>query len=127
MRVIDTYTFYYGTKIPFSEILDRIHRFFADQGLKSERFMYYFEDIAQYKPVDGDAQNTEALKCVFSTHGCERILKDCPELGNIRYKQNPYNDRFSFLTNLDRESFPEGKILPLMKKIHKNEFSKDTK
>ena len=49
MRVIDTYTFYYGTKIPFSEIPDRIHRFFTDQGLKSERFMYYFEDIAQYK------------------------------------------------------------------------------
>ena len=119
MRVIDTYTFYYGTKIPFSEIPDRIHRFFADQGLKSERFMYYFEDIAQYEPADEDAQNTEALKCVSSTHGCERILKDCPELGDIRFKQNPYRDRFSFLTNLDREPFPEETILPLMKKIHK--------
>ncbi len=112
MRLINKYTFYFGTKIPLSEIPDRIHRFLRSQGLKSDRFMYYFEDIV------ADNNDSTEPKHDFSTHGCERIIKDCPELGNIRYRRTKYNN-FSFLTNLDGEPFPEDKFLPLMKKIHK--------
>ncbi len=74
--------------------------------------MYYFEDIAT------DDNDADEPKHDFSTHGCERILKDCPELGKPRYRRTEY-DKYSFLTNLDGEPFPEEKILPLMKKIHK--------
>ena len=120
MRVIDNYKFYYGTKIPFSEIPDYIHRFFSDQGLNSNRFMYYFEDLEHFRSSEkGIYPEPERAESIFATHGCERILKDCPELGNIRYYHGEYNNHISFLTNLDGDSFPEQKILPLMKKIHR--------
>ena len=112
MRVINDYKFYYGTKLPFSEIPDRIHQFLSSQGLQSNRFMYYFEDYAEERHLyDGSAH-------AYATHGCERIIKDCPALGNIRVKLKD-DTRYPFLTNLDGESFPENKLLPLMKKIHK--------
>ena len=115
MRVLHFYRFHYGTKLPFSEIPDRIHRFLSSQGLKSGRFMYFFEDIASFSPSE---KTEEGAKCVFSTHGCERIRKDCPELGSVRTRTAGY-DRYSFLTNLDGEPFPEEKLLPLMGRIHK--------
>ena len=115
MRVINTYQFFYGTKLPFSELPDRIHQFLSSQGLKSNRFMYYFEDVVE-KGLLPEGSNP-----VYATHGCERIVKDCPELGNIRIRRGKNRDyaRYPFLTNLDGESFPENKLLPLMKKIHK--------
>ena len=120
MRVIDIYKFHYGTKLPLSEIPDRIHSFFRDQGLKSDRFMYYFEDMADLGPYGKNTEpDPQGARDRFSTHGCERILKDCPELGEIRYFNVINNNRYSYLTNLDGESFPEEKLLPLMNKIHR--------
>ena len=107
MRVINEYTFFYGTKIPFSEIPERIHLFLDSMELKCNRFMYSFEDII---PHNGPQ--------TWVTQGCKRILKDCPELGEIRIKHDEYDD-YPFITNLDGESFPEEKLLPFMKKIHK--------
>ncbi len=112
MRLIKRYKFYYGTKISLSEISDCIHRFLCSQGLKSERFMYYFEDYVSNRYDSAVPEND------LATHGCERILKDCPELGNLRDRHTEYNN-YSFLTNLDGEPFPEEKLLPLMNRIHK--------
>ena len=114
MRVIDTYTFYFGTKIPLSEIPDRIHQFLDSMNLKSDRFMYFFEDC---EPHNGPR--------TWATQGCKRILKDCPELGRIRI-MNERDDDYPFITNLDGDTFPEEKLLPLMTKIHKRYGFYDT-
>lgn len=106
MRLIKNYIFKIGTKIAFSEWPEIVHRFLLENHLVSHRFLYYFEDILGTKD---DALS----KC-----GCAKILKDCPSLGKIRYhKEKTYR---LWLSNIDRQdSFPEERILPLMKKIHR--------
>ncbi|MBE6564057.1 MAG: hypothetical protein E7655_02120 [Ruminococcaceae bacterium] len=109
MRVIKNYCFKIGTKIPFSEWPSIVQRFLSDNHLTDHRFLYYFEDSVR------DAASE-------SRYGCERILKDCPSLGDIRYYYKDSNGQMDrWLSNIDRqESFPKEKLLPLMKKIYRS-------
>lgn len=113
MRLIKSYCFNIGTKIPFSEWPDIVHRFLSENHLVSHRFLYFFEDILGY-----DETMEEALPHI----GCTRILKDCPSLGEIRYHNGKAHGRSDllWLSNIDRQDdFSESKLLPLMKKIHR--------
>lgn len=104
MRLIKKYLFKIGTKIPYSEWPDIAHRFLSDNGLTNHRFLYYFDDI----PSESAESNA-----------CTRILKDCPELGEIQHQTSRYSDTV-WLGNIGQsDSFPEERILPLMKKIHR--------
>lgn len=110
MRLVKNYVFNIKTKIPFSEWPEIIHRFLSENRLTSHRFMYYFMDI-----IGSIAPEDE----VPAHSGCARILKDCPSLGEIRYT-NLRGPKSLWLSNIDRQDdFPESRLLPLMKKIHR--------
>ncbi|MBQ8399662.1 MAG: hypothetical protein IJX08_06810 [Clostridia bacterium] len=110
MRLIKNYRFRTGTKIAFSELPQIVHQFMDEQGLTSTRFLYCFKD---YGVEEGESKKS----------ACEKILKDCPSLGEIHVCKSDsrmgYDTRW--LSNVDtNESFPEERILPLMKKIHRH-------
>ena len=112
MRLIKNYVFDIGTKIPYSEWPEIVHRFLMENHLVSHRFLYYFEDL-----IINENKDEALLNC-----GCTKILKDCPSLGEIRYYNGKAHKRSDllYLSNIDQQnSFPEEKILPLMKKIHR--------
>lgn len=112
MRIIKKYRFQIGTKIPYYEWPEIIHRFLEDKKLTSRHFLYYFEDILS---------RDETPENKFANCGCTRILKDCPLLGDIRLHYDEKHSRSYklWLSNIDRNDFfPENAILPLMKKIH---------
>lgn len=110
MRLIQNYFFKIGTKIPFSELPDIVHRFLEANNLTSHRFLYYFEDIHS---------SDEQVEDVISRCACAKILKDCPSLGKIRCQIGEYSNTL-YLSNVDTcEYFDEAKILPLMNKIHR--------
>jgi len=113
MRLVKHYIFNIKTKIPFSEWPKIVHRFLSENHLASHRFLYFFEDI-----INGKETKDEAL-----THSsCTKILKDCPALGEIRYHNGRSHGRSDilWLSNIDsQDTFPEGNLLPLMKKIHR--------
>ena len=109
MRVVDIYRFDTGTKIPFSELPDRIRAFLDDTRLNYTTFLYYFSDLVSCNPD-------------FSKSGVAKFLKDCPVAGPVRilrgeamggYDKYWISNISEFTGNLD------DKILPLMKKIHK--------
>lgn len=113
MRLIKNYMFNIGTKIPFSEWPEIVHRFLTENNLVSQRFLYFFEDILSYN---------ETMEDALARRGCARILKDCPSLGTIRYHNGKSHGRSDklWLTNIDlQDDFPADKLLPLMKKIHR--------
>lgn len=113
MRLIKTYRFFIGTKIPFSEWPDLVHRFLAEQGLHSGRFFYYFEEGLYGTPEE----NQRRLEARESAGPCAKALRDCPEFGEMR----PGRDgRSLWLSNLDTGTpFREENVLPLMKKLHR--------
>lgn len=112
MRLVKKYLFNIGTKIPFSEWPDIVHRFLEENHLASHRFLYFFQDILGDKELKDELPHT----------GCAKILKDCPSLGEVRYHNGKAHNRSNllWLSNIDRQDdFPESRILPLMKKIHR--------
>ncbi len=113
MRLIRSYCFNIGTKIPFSEWPDIVHRFLSENHLVSHRFLYFFEDALRYH---------ETMEEALPRIGCTKILKDCPSLGEIRYHNGKAHRRSDilWLSNIDQQDdFSESKLLPLMKKIHR--------
>lgn len=113
MRLIKSYCFKIGTKIPFSQWSEIVHRFLSENQLNSHRFLYYFMDILSYTETKDDA---------LPKSSCARILKDCPSLGEIRYYngKSHHSADILYLSNIDKQdSFAESHLLPLMKKIHR--------
>ena len=109
MRVVDIYRFDTGTKIPFSELPDRIRAFLDDTRLNYTTFLYYFSDLVSCNPD-------------FSKSGVAKFLKDCSDAGPVKTLKKEAQGGFDkywvsnipeFTGNID------GKILPLIKKIHR--------
>ena len=114
MRLIKKQSFSIGTKIPYSEWPEIVHRYLQEQGLTSGKFLYYFSDL-WYPP--------EYRKAAKIGVGCERLAKDLPVIGTPReYDDSGFTGLHdSFLSNIDTEnSCTEGQILPLMKKIQRS-------
>ena len=113
MRLIKTYRFFIGTKIPFSLWSDLVHRFLEDQGLSSGRFFYCFIEGLCGTPEE----NQRRLEARESAGPCAKALRDCPDFGEIR----PDRDgRSLYLSNITTgTSFREETLLPLMKKLHR--------
>lgn len=124
MRVTKKYFFQIGTKIPYSEWPELIHMFMDQQGLSSQRFMYYFQGYLGYSQSyeNGKPYHEEEYLNNLKSGSCARILKDCPELGEIRIqKGSQYGwPDYAYLSNIDGDPISETKILPLMKKIHRS-------
>lgn len=117
MRKIRTYRFHIGTKIPFSEWPQIVHRYLDSLGLKSSGFLYCFEDLNWFRGTEEERARQLAERRVSGP--CSRALRDCPALGETRLRQEK---DFSFLTlsNINTGAvFPEENILPLMKKLHR--------
>lgn len=113
MRLIKSYCFNVGTKIPYSEWPSIIHQFLAEQNLTSHRFMYHFEDFLD---------RNESFEEMSKRRGCAKLLKDCPELGEIRLLENkrPYGAHTMCLSNIDLDNdITDAPLMPLMKKIHR--------
>lgn len=113
MRVIKNYFFSIGTKVPFSELPEIVRLFIEENNLKSDTFMYYFEDLPACDITSEYIQKKSS---------CSKILKDCPSLGEIRFYNGSRYGRFDklWISNIDKNnSFSSETILPLMKKIHR--------
>lgn len=113
MRVIKNYYFSIGTKVPFSELPEIVNRYLAENNLKSNTFMYYFEDLPACNITSEYIQKKSS---------CSKILKDCPSLGEIRLQKGSRYGHFDklWISNIDKvKSFSSDTILPLMKKIHR--------
>lgn len=113
MRVIKNYFFSIGTKVAFSELPEIVNRFLVENNLKSDTFMYYFEDLPIGKITS---------EYIEKKSSCSKILKDCPSLGEIRFYNGSRYGRFDklWISNIDKNnSFSSETILPLMKKIHR--------
>lgn len=113
MRVIKTYYFYIGSKIPYSEWPAIVHQYLADQGLVSHRFMYYFEELLDSRKSPDDR---------LLDGSCAKAVKDCPALGEVRFLNGGASGVVDhlLLSNIDRDTAcTEADLLPLMKKIHR--------
>ncbi len=121
MRVIKNYSFKIGTKIPFSEWPQLIHRFLEDQHLTSRRFACDFLSYLGYGPNTGGGKHycPEEYQKNLEKGACARILKDCPELGPFQIQSGESRNLPDYGI-IDRDDFPEEKLLPLMKKIHRS-------
>ncbi len=112
MRPVMTYTFNIGTKLPFSQLGELVHRYLDGQGLESRRFLYYFMDIA------ADSE----LERIPPKYGCQRIVKDCPSLAPVRRLGYSFTEGMSllWLSNIDKaEAETDEAIVPLMPRIHR--------
>ena len=114
MRLLKIWVFQIGTKIPYSEWPEIVHRYLREQGLTCGKFLYYFKDL-WYPP--------EYRKAAKIGMGCERLFKDLPAIGAPReYDDEAGSGRHDlFLSNIDTGGgCSEAQILPLMKKIHRS-------
>lgn len=113
MRVLQTYKFKLGTKIPYSEYPTIARRFLEEQNLVSHRFLYHF---CQYIHLWNST-----LEEVRDNGSCAKAVKDCPMLGPVRYFEDTHNAHSEFfLTNIDVDTpCTEMDILPRMNKIYR--------
>lgn len=98
MLAVQTYRFLIGTKIPFSDCPGIIKTFLARQGLRYDRFLYYFED---------------------NYGGLPKIMKDCPHIGPMR-SRIVNGDALFYLSNIEADTgCSEAEILSVVPKIHR--------
>lgn len=113
MRVLQTYKFKLGTKIPYSEYPAIARRFLEEQNLVSHRFLYHFSQHVY--------RWNSTLEEALANGSCAKAVKDCPALGPIRYFEDTRNTHSEFfLTNIDADtSCTEQDILAHMNKIYR--------
>lgn len=98
MLAIQCYRFLIGTKIPFSDWPQIVQAFLNQQSLHHERFLYYFED---------------------NCGGLPKALKDCPQLGPIRWRPAK-SENIHYLSNIEDDTgCTKADILSLMPKIYR--------
>ena len=115
MRLIRIWTYSLGTKPPFSEMPELVHRFMAKHGLTNRAFMYYFKDYIFHDNPYVDKTKEQQI----ATAGCTRAFKACLSFGQPRYFHNDNADEL-ILSNIDTGGgCTEEDIMPLMKQIHK--------
>lgn len=107
MRVIRRYRFQIGTKVPFAQWPEIVHRFLAESGLTYQRFLYHFTGM----PSNGQ-----------TPQACIRLQRDCPAIGESRVAWVEKTDCSAHvLTNMDTQTpFAEELLLPPMGKIHRS-------
>ena len=107
MRTIRKYTFNIGSKIPFSQWPEIVHRFLEENGLAYQRFLYHFMD--------------DVVEPQVIPKACERLQKDCPAIGESHVLPAVVSNMSQYvLTNIGVErEFQEALLLPLMGKIHR--------
>lgn len=119
MRLIRHWNYSIGTKPPFSEWPELVHRFLDRHGLSSGAFLYCFSDALSYYTQ----WNPALLEQEIAASGCKRALKTCPGFGEPRMipgRQYGLMDEL-VLSNIDTgRGCPEAEILPLMKRIHRS-------
>ncbi|MBQ7850490.1 MAG: hypothetical protein IJ343_12250 [Clostridia bacterium] len=107
MRVIRAYRFRIGTKIPFGQWPEIVHRYLEEQGLSSRRFLYRFSEYVHEPEVQPKAYG--------------RLKRDCPEIGEARCIPTAVSGMSEWvLTNIaDEADFPAERLLPLMGRIQR--------
>lgn len=119
MRLIRHWYYSMGTKPPFSEWPELVHRFLDRQGLSSGAFLYCFSDAFSYYTQ----WNPALLEQEIAASGCKRAWKACPGFGEPRMipgRQYGQMDEL-VLSNIDTGGgCTEAEILPLMKRIHRS-------
>ncbi len=119
MRLIRRWYYNMGTKPPFCEWPELVHRFLDRHGLSSRAFLYCFSDILS----ESAHWNPAILEEETAVSGCKRAFKACPSFGEPRMipgRQYGGLDEL-VLSNIDTGSgCTEAEILPLMKRIHRS-------
>ncbi len=113
MRVIQTWHFYIGTKVSFSELPGIVHAFLDKQNLQYHRFLYYFDELIM----------GQSVPYLITKGSCAKAAKDCPTLGSVRFLNGAEYGSFPilYLSNIDRETgCTEKEILPYLKKYHRS-------
>jgi len=107
MRVIREYRFKIGTKVPFAQWPEIVHRFLEEQGLVSHRFLYRFSEYVHEPEVQPKA--------------CGRLKRDCPEIGEARCMPTAVSGMSEWvLTNIaDDADYPAERLLSLMGRIQR--------
>ena len=80
MRLIKYWDFSVGTKPPFSEWPELVHRFLDRHGLSSGAFLYHFE---QEIPGD-DLRKSRTREEWIASSGIRRMARACPSFGEPR-------------------------------------------
>ena len=117
MRKIKTYRFHIGTKIPFPEWPQLVHRFMSEQDLHSEGLLYCFADLDF---CTGDEKEKALHRSERMRSGpCAKALRDCPALGEVKQLCEPITTTL-LLSNIDTgRLLREDTILPLMNKLYR--------
>lgn len=103
MLGIQHYNFLIGTKIPFSDWPEIVKGYMKDQSLEYKKVFYFFDTTYG--------------------EGGERAIKDCPQIGPIRIREERNGDTpylTKYLTNLEGGAgCTEEDIMKLMPKIYR--------
>ena len=96
MRLIKTQVFHIGTKIPYAEWPELVHRYLREQGLSSGKFLYYFMNLWH---------SPEFKQEYASACGCGRLAKDLPAIGAPRAHHNADGTEVHdlFISNIDTD------------------------
>jgi hypothetical protein len=108
MRVLQTYRFAVGTKLPFDRLPGMIDDFLREQNLRHHSFHYFFKDFDQSRrcrdTLDGakcatcgsdgtycDTCRKKAEKTLRKGTACQRAARENPFLGAVQVEETKYN------------------------------------
>ena len=120
MRILHTYRFSVGTKIPFERLPDLIDEFLREQNLRHHSFHYFFKDFDQSRRCRSILDGTKCATCGSDgTHcdtcrkkaestlrkgtACQRAAKENPLLGAVQVEETKYST-LHLLHNFGMES-----------------------
>ena len=120
MRILQTYRFSVGTKIPFDRLPGMIDEFLREQNLRHHSFHYFFKDFDQSRRCLDTLDGTKCATCVSDGNycdicrkkaentlrkgtACQRATRENPFLGAIQVEETKYNT-LHLLHNFDDES-----------------------
>ena len=136
MRILQSYRFLVGTKIPFDKWPGIIEQYLQEQNLRHHSFHFYlnsYDDSERCRAIlDGTKCKTcrapdfaceecrkDAKDTLRKETGCERAFKENPFLGPIVVQQAQYG-AIQSLNNFDEESSAsKDKIYAIISKIYK--------
>ena len=108
MRILQTYRFSVGTKIPFDRLPGMIDEFLREQNLRHHSFHYFFKDFDQSRRCLDTLDGTKCATCVSDGNycdicrkkaentlrkgtACQRATRENPFLGAIQAEETKYN------------------------------------
>ena len=136
MRILQSYRFLMGTKIPFDQWAGIIEQYLSSQNLRHHRFHYYMESFDNSEKSISILNESKCQTCVAPKSicqqcrasaettlrkgtGCQRALKENSFLGPITVRRTRYST-IQFLHNFDDgNNEAKDQIYPILPKIYR--------